>query len=98
MRALERGGVTISSSQGLAGLQGLGGVGKTTLALKLAQQLTPSYPDAQFYLDLKGTSQTPLSASDAMAHVIRAYQPTARLPEGEAELSALYMSVLHNQR
>ena len=92
MRALERGGVTIS------GLQGLGGVGKTTLALKLAQQLTPSYPDAQFYLDLKGTSRTPLSASDAMAHVIRAYQPIARLPEGEAELGALYMSVLHKQR
>lgn len=92
MRALEQGGVTIS------GLQGLGGVGKTTLALKLAQQLAPRYPDAQFYLDLKGTSKTPLSAADAMAHVIRAYQPTAKLPEGEAELSALYRSVLHNQR
>jgi tetratricopeptide (TPR) repeat protein len=92
MRALEQGGVTIS------GLQGLGGVGKTTLALKLAQQLTPRYPDAQFYLDLKGTSKPPLSAADAMAHVIRAYQPTARLPEGEVELSAIYRSVLHNQR
>lgn len=91
MSALERGGVTIS------GLQGLGGVGKTTLALKLAQQLTERYPDAQFYLDLKGTSKKPLSASDAMAHVIRAYQPTVRLPEGEAELSALYRSVLHHQ-
>jgi tetratricopeptide (TPR) repeat protein len=92
MRALEHGGVTIS------GLQGLGGVGKTALALKLAQQLTPRYPDAQFYLDLKGTSKTPLSVADAMAHVIRACQPTARLPEGEAELSARYRSVLHNQR
>jgi len=92
MRALEHGGVTIS------GLQGLGGVGKTTLALKLAQQLKPRYPDAQFYLDLKGTSKTPLSAADAMSHVIRAYEPTAKLPEGEAELSAIYRSFLHEKR
>jgi tetratricopeptide (TPR) repeat protein len=92
MAAVERGGATIS------GLQGLGGVGKTTLALKLAEQLTARYPDAQFYLDLKGASKSPLPTADAMAHVIRAYHPTAKLPESEAELSALYRSVLHNQR
>lgn len=92
MAAVERGGATISS------LQGLGGVGKTTLALKLAEQLAARYPDAQFYLDLKGASNSPLPTADAMAHVIRAYHPTAKLPEGEAELSALYMTVLHNQR
>ncbi|MDT7540783.1 MAG: hypothetical protein QOE33_687 [Acidobacteriota bacterium] len=90
-REIERGGATIS------GLQGQGGVGKTALALKLAEQLASRFPDAQFYLDLKGTTQ-PLTPSDAMAHVIRAYHPTAKLPDGEAELSALYNSVLHNQR
>jgi tetratricopeptide (TPR) repeat protein len=90
--AIETGGATIS------GVRGMGGVGKTVLALKLAEQLTPRYPDAQFYLDLRGTDPQPLSSADAMAHVIRAYHPTARLPEGEAELSGLYRSVLHDQR
>ena len=91
LTAVEKGGVSIS------GLQGLGGVGKTALALKLAEQLMPRYPDAQFYLDLKGVTGKPLTSTEAMAHVIRAYHPTAKLPEDEAELGGLYRSVLHNQ-
>jgi tetratricopeptide (TPR) repeat protein len=90
--AIEEGGATIS------GLRGMGGVGKTVLALKLAEQLAPRYPDAQFYLDLKGTDPQPLSSADAMAHVVRAYHPTAPLPESEAELGGRYRSVLHGQR
>jgi hypothetical protein len=77
MTALEKGGVT---------MQGMGGVGKTTLALKLAELLTPRYPDAQFFLDLKGVSSQPLTAAETMAHVIRAYRPSATLPESESEL------------
>ena len=92
MSKIERGGVTIS------GLQGLGGVGKTALALKLAELLAPRYPDAQFYLDLKGADKQPLSVAEAFSHVVRAYHPTAKLPEGEAELKSLYLSVLHGQR
>jgi tetratricopeptide (TPR) repeat protein len=92
MSGIERGGVTIS------GLQGLGGIGKTALALKLAERLAPRYPDAQFYLDLKGAGKQPLSVADALSHVVRAYHPTAKLPEGEAELQSLYLSVLHGRR
>jgi hypothetical protein len=82
----------------ISGLQGQGGIGKTALALKLAEQLTPRYPDAQFYLDLKGASKEPLSATAALAHVVRAYHPAAKLPDDEAQLGALYRSVLHGQR
>jgi tetratricopeptide (TPR) repeat protein len=89
---IERDGVNI------VGLQGLGGIGKTALALKLAERLAPRYPDAQFYLDLKGAGKRPLSVTDALSHVIRAFQPASKLPEGEAELQSLYLSLLHNQR
>jgi len=91
LAAVKTGGVTIS------GLQGLGGVGKTALALKLAEQLKPDYPDAQFYLDLKGVTQ-PLTPRDAMAYIIRAWHPTAQLPENEEELAPIYRSVLDGKR
>ena len=91
-QAIEQGGVTIS------GLRGMGGIGKTALALKLAAQITPRYPDAQIYLDLKGTGPMPLTPGQAMAHVVRAYHPTEPLPESDAELGGLYRSMLHGQR
>lgn len=79
-------------------LQGTGGVGKTTLALKLAHQLAPHYPDARIFVDLKGASPQPLSVAEVQAHVIRAFLPAARLPESEAELGKLYTSVLNGKR
>lgn len=82
----------------ISGVRGLGGVGKTALALKLAEVLQDRYPDAQFFLDLKGVSEQPLTPAEALAHVIRAYHPLEKLPEGEAELLSLYRSVLHGKR
>jgi tetratricopeptide (TPR) repeat protein len=80
------------------GLRGMGGVGKTTLALKLAAELKPRFPDAQIYLDLKGVDPRPLTSAQAMAHVIRAFHPDNRLPESDTELSGLYRSVLDGKR
>lgn len=90
--AIEAGGATIS------GVRGMGGIGKTALALKLAEDLVPLYPDAQIYLDLQGVSAKPVSPAQAMAHVIRAFHPNTPLPEGEAERAVLYRSALHGQR
>jgi tetratricopeptide (TPR) repeat protein len=90
--AIEKGGIHIS------GLQGQGGVGKTALALKLAAELAPNYPDAQIYLDLKGVTEKPLTAAEAMSHVLRTFHPEAKLPEKEEDLRAQYLSVLHNKR
>jgi tetratricopeptide (TPR) repeat protein len=83
-------------------LQGPDGVGKTALALKLAERLAPVYSDAQFFLDLRDSvGEQPLAPADAMAHVIRAYHPTMRLPDSPNELDELrelYRGVLRGRR
>ncbi len=86
--------LTQGGTGAIFGLRGLGGVGKTTFALKLAEELTPRYPDAQLYLDLKGVAPQPLTAAQAMAHVIRSFHPEAQLPVDETALAGLYRSVL----
>ena len=77
----------------ITGLRGLGGIGKTALALVLADKLKVKYPDAQFFLNLQGASDKPLTSIDAMQHGIRAYHPTAKLPDNVSELQGLYRTV-----
>jgi tetratricopeptide (TPR) repeat protein len=86
------------ASSRIGAVFGMGGVGKSALAFRLAAELAPLYPDAQLYLDLKGVDPQPLAASQAMAHVVRSFHPETRLPESEAEIAGLYRSVLHGKR
>jgi len=95
---IEKGGVHIS------GAFGMGGIGKTALALVIADRLKPKYPDAQFYLDLRGApnpqqmDQKPVTPEEALAHVIRGFHPEAKLPEKLHELQAVYRSLLDGKR
>ena len=86
----------------ITGLRGMGGVGKTALALVLANRIKDKFPDGQIFIDLRGTSCNPdlpaLKPEEAMAHVLRAYEPTDRLPKNTNELRGLYHSVLANKR
>jgi hypothetical protein len=74
---LEELDAAVRGGAGILLLCGMGGVGKTTLALKLAERLAPLYPDGQLYLDLKGAGREPLSPADVMSHVVRSYRPAA---------------------
>ncbi|MFA6373823.1 MAG: tetratricopeptide repeat protein, partial [Methanothrix sp.] len=82
----------------ITGLRGMGGVGKTALALVLTDKIKSQFSDGQIFVDMRGTSNNPelppLTPAEAMAQVIRAYNPVDRLPENSNELRGLYLSIL----
>ena len=79
----------------ITGLRGIGGIGKTAIALLLAEKFKSRFKDGQIFLKLDGTSPNPLEPTDAVAQVIRAFRGSAeRLPEDRDELQSLYSSVL----
>ncbi|WP_405617044.1 BTAD domain-containing putative transcriptional regulator [Streptomyces sp. NBC_00076] len=78
---------------------GMPGVGKTSLALHVAHQLVDEYPDGQLWVDLRGTSVTPLDPADALADLLRALGVDSRdIPAGLAERTRLYRSTLADRR
>jgi len=89
-------GATISGKH--AGLQGMGGVGKTALATVLAHNLIDHYPDAQLYLNLRGADpdhRPPVKPNEAMQIIIHTFQPEAKLPEELDKLTPICNSVLN---
>ena len=83
----------------ITGLRGTGGIGKTALALVMADRLKSRFPDGQIFLKLEGTSPNPLKPAETMAQVIRAFRGSEEhLPEDQNELQGLYDSVLEGKR
>ena len=83
----------------ISGINGMGGIGKTELALLVAQRLSNDYPDAQFFLNLQGVAANPRPPQEVMETCIRAFLgPEAKLPEDPDQLSQLYRSQLSGKR
>jgi tetratricopeptide (TPR) repeat protein len=53
-------------------ITGRPGVGKTAVAVRLAHQLAPAFPDGTLYLDLQGSRPDRLSQTDALSCLLHA--------------------------
>ena len=83
----------------ITGVRGLGGIGKTALAYKLAESLASRYPDGNVFIPLYGVRPQPVAPDDALKTVLRAVLgEEARLPEGGDALGNCYRSALHGKR
>ncbi|MFI5696979.1 ATP-binding protein [Kribbella sp. NPDC051586] len=91
---------TSSTAVGLVAVTGMGGIGKTTLAVQAAHKLAPSYPDGHLYLNLRGYGPgQPMTTADAQRHLLRSLGLDARsIPEDVEEAAALLRSQLAGRR
>ncbi|MFF1822003.1 ATP-binding protein [Kribbella sp. NPDC058245] len=85
---------------GLVAVTGMGGIGKTTLAVHAAHKLVASYPDGHLYVNLRGYGPgKPMSIADALRHLLRSLGLELHLiPDDVEEASALLRSQLSGRR
>jgi DNA-binding SARP family transcriptional activator len=82
-------------------IDGMAGVGKTALAIRLAHRLADDYPDGQLYLDLHAHTdgQDPLTAAAALDKLLRAVGvPGERIPIDVQERAATWRAEIDGRR
>jgi DNA-binding SARP family transcriptional activator/tetratricopeptide (TPR) repeat protein len=64
---------SVATALVISAIDGMGGVGKTTVAVHLAHQIAERYPDGQFFIDLHGftAGMEPLSPLQALGTLLR---------------------------
>ncbi|WBB69356.1 BTAD domain-containing putative transcriptional regulator [Micromonospora sp. WMMD812] len=75
-------------------ISGLPGVGKTSLAIRIAHQLGGQYPGAQLYVDLSG-HERPLAPVEVLGRLLRSLGvPGVETPTDLAERAALFRATV----
>ena len=95
-------GATNGSNPGavrIAVVNGAAGLGKTTLAVHAAHQVSGHFPDGQLHVDLLGASAQPAAPGEVLARFLRDLGvPGDKLPARDEERAALYRTTLTGRR
>jgi hypothetical protein len=81
----------------VAAVSGMGGVGKTTLAVHVAHGLRARFPGGRLYVDLRGMAGHPAEPYAVLGDLLRALG-RCDVPESAEERAALYRSELSGRR
>ncbi|MFP8905583.1 AfsR/SARP family transcriptional regulator [Streptomyces atacamensis] len=83
----------------VSAVAGIGGVGKTTLAVHVAHAARDRFPDGQLYIDLQGAGPAPAEPEAVLGAFLRALGiPDSAIPDGVEERASLYRSTLAGRR
>ena len=82
----------------VSAIGGMGGIGKSALAIHVAHRVVDHYPDGQVVVDMRGAKEDPLTPAQAMGKVVTAFTPTVQLPEEEDAAAPLYRGALAGKR
>ncbi|MFF4408003.1 BTAD domain-containing putative transcriptional regulator [Streptomyces sp. NPDC001262] len=83
----------------VSAVAGIGGVGKTTLAVHVAHAARHHFPDGQLYVDLQGTGPAVAEPEAVLGSFLRALGvPDPAIPDGVEERAALFRSTLDGRR
>ncbi|MFE6727816.1 BTAD domain-containing putative transcriptional regulator [Streptomyces californicus] len=88
-----------NSVMAISALAGIGGVGKTTLAVHVAHQARRHFPDGQLYVDLQGAGARAAEPETVLGSFLRALGTAdSAIPDTLDERAALYRSTLDGRR
>ena len=84
--------------EGISALRGMGGIGKTILAERVAYELRGDYPDGRVLVELKGTEREPPRPAAAMRAILEFLQHDVRVSDDEGQLAAEYQKTLSGRQ
>lgn len=81
-------------------VEGMGGVGKTSLVVRWAQRMAERFPDGTLFVNLRGYGPSaPLGPEVVLAGFVQALgAPASRVPSGEDAVAGLYRTLLADRR
>jgi transcriptional regulator with XRE-family HTH domain len=85
----------------IGAIDGMGGTGKSALAIHAAHQLVDAFPDGQLYVDLRGATagKPPLDPPDVLGRMLRSLGLSPReIPTEVEEAGARFRSVAAGRR